>query len=129
MASILHSFHDKKNHAFIYTHVKNAHHDTCNDRSVLPTCHDVVFAPRTMIASSSDSYAHSRSRPRHCASHAISHAPKDWNASHDHSILFHNFDASMCFIVRIIELLNLMWDPKARRVRLSFGYQNLMSLT
>jgi hypothetical protein len=43
MASILHSFHDKKNHVFIYTHVKNAHHDTCNDHSILPTCHDVVL--------------------------------------------------------------------------------------
>jgi hypothetical protein len=32
----------------------------------------------------------------------------------------------MCFIVRIIKLLHLMWDPKARRVRLAFGYQNLM---
>jgi hypothetical protein len=32
----------------------------------------------------------------------------------------------MCFIIRIIELLHLMWDPKARRVRLAFGYQNPM---
>jgi hypothetical protein len=78
MASSLHSFHDK-NHAFIYTRVKNAknaHHDTCNDRSALPKRHDVVFTPRTMIASSSDYYAHSRSRPRRCASHIVSHAPK-----------------------------------------------------
>jgi hypothetical protein len=32
----------------------------------------------------------------------------------------------MCFIVRTIELLHLMWDPKATRVRLAFGYQNLV---
>jgi hypothetical protein len=46
MASSSHSFHDKKNHAFIYTHVKNAknaHHDTCNDHSALPKRHDVVL--------------------------------------------------------------------------------------
>jgi hypothetical protein len=32
----------------------------------------------------------------------------------------------MCLIVRTIELLLLIWDPKARRVRLAFGYQNPM---
>jgi hypothetical protein len=72
MASSSHFFHDKKNHAFIYTHVmnaKNAHHDTCNDCSALPKCHDAVFTPRTMVSSSSSSYAHSRSRPRRHASH------------------------------------------------------------
>jgi hypothetical protein len=97
MASSSHSFHDKKNHAFIYTHVKNAknaHHDTCNDRFDLPKCHDVVFTPRTMIASSSASYAHSRSGPRRRASHIVFHVTKNMNASHGPSILFHTFDAS-----------------------------------
>jgi hypothetical protein len=36
MANSLHSVHEKKNHAYLYSHVKNvshyAHHDTCNDR-------------------------------------------------------------------------------------------------
>jgi hypothetical protein len=53
MASSSHSFHDNKNHAFIYMHVKNAknaHHDTYNDRHVLPMCHDAAFTPCTMIA-------------------------------------------------------------------------------
>jgi hypothetical protein len=74
MASISGSFHDEKNHAFTYTHIKNAnnvHHIACNDHSVLPTCHDVVFTPCTMIASSSDSYTHSRSRSRRRASHVV----------------------------------------------------------
>jgi hypothetical protein len=74
MASTSRSFHVKKNHAFTYTHIKNAnnvHHNACNDCSVLPTCHDVVFTPRTMIASSSDSYTHSRSRSRRCACHVV----------------------------------------------------------
>jgi hypothetical protein len=35
----------------------------------------------------------------------------------------------MCFIVRTIKLLILMWDPKARWKRLAFGYQNRMLLT
>jgi hypothetical protein len=41
----------------------NVHHDACSDHSVLHTRHDVVFPPRTMIASSSAFYAHSTSRP------------------------------------------------------------------
>jgi hypothetical protein len=49
MASNLHSVHEKKNHAYLYSHVKNvshnAYHDTCNNS----------FTPRTMFASYSDS--------------------------------------------------------------------------
>jgi hypothetical protein len=79
-----------------------------------------------MIASSSDSYAHSRSRLRQRASHAFAHAPKDSMHLMVHvcfiTILMH----PMCFIVKMIKLLLLIWDPKARRVRLAFGYQNPM---
>jgi hypothetical protein len=32
----------------------------------------------------------------------------------------------MCFIVRMIELLHPMWEPKARRVSVAFGFQNPM---
>jgi hypothetical protein len=99
MASSSHSFHENKNHAYLYSHVKNVshnahsvHHDACIDH-VLHTCHDAFFAPRTMIASSIGSYAH-RSRPRHRASHVDSHTPKDRNASHGPSILFQTFDDS-----------------------------------
>jgi hypothetical protein len=97
MTSSSHYFNDKKNHAFIYTHVKyakNVHHDACNDRPILHMRHDVAFAPRTMIASSSGSDAHYRSRPRRRASHVVSHAPKDRNSSHGPSMLFCTFDAS-----------------------------------
>jgi hypothetical protein len=56
MASSLHSFHDKKNHAYLYAHVKNAssvaHHDSY-DHVVLPTRHDIVFYSHAMYASSS----------------------------------------------------------------------------
>jgi hypothetical protein len=38
MASSSHSSHDKKNHAYLYAHVKNvssvAHHDSCHDHVV-----------------------------------------------------------------------------------------------
>jgi hypothetical protein len=44
LASSSHSIHDKKNHAYLYVHVKNAshvaHHDACNDHVVLPVHYD-----------------------------------------------------------------------------------------
>jgi hypothetical protein len=47
MASSSHSFHEKKKHAYLYSHVKNvshnAHHDNCNDSFAFPKCHDGVF--------------------------------------------------------------------------------------
>jgi hypothetical protein len=77
MTSTSHSFHEKKNHAYLYSHVKNvshnAYHDTCNDSSALPKCHNAVFTSCTMIVSSSGSYAHSRSRTRRHASHVVSY--------------------------------------------------------
>jgi hypothetical protein len=60
--------------------------------SHLPMRHDVVFAPRTMIASSSGSYAHSRSRPRRHASYVVSHTPK--NSLNGPSMLYRTYDAS-----------------------------------
>jgi hypothetical protein len=83
MASSSHSSHDKKNHAYLYTHVKNVHHDRCYNHVVLPTCHDAAFNSHAMFASSS-SYAHCRNRPRH--HHVASHAPK--NASNGPTMLY-----------------------------------------
>jgi hypothetical protein len=48
MASSLHSVHEKKNHAYLYSHVKNASHDAYH------VTFDDSFTPCTMIASSSD---------------------------------------------------------------------------
>jgi hypothetical protein len=79
MASRLHYVQEKKNHAYLYSHVKNAshnsYHDTCNDS----------FTPCTMFASSSDS---NRSRTRRHDPHVVSHVPKDRNASHGPSFYF-----------------------------------------
>ena len=116
MASSSHSFHDNKNHAYLYTHDKNAssvahndHHDVCNDHVVLPVYND----SHAMIASSRSSHVHDRCRPRRRVSYVISHAPKDRNASHGPSILFCILMHPMCVIVIIIELLLPMWDQSA----------------
>jgi hypothetical protein len=102
MASSSHSLHIKKNHAYLYSHVKNAsnfaHHDGCYDHNVLPMRHDAVFDSHAMFASSSSTYAHGRSRSRH---HVISHTPR-------------------------IKLLQKIWGLSAREATLAFGFQSLM---
>jgi hypothetical protein len=68
-----------------------------------------------MIASSSGSYAHSKSRPRHCASHVDSQGTKDRNASHDPSILFHTFDASYVIYCKNDIIVATNVGPKFKR--------------
>jgi hypothetical protein len=133
MASSSHSFHEKENCAYLYSHVKNVshnarnvHHDACIDHPVLHKRHDVVFAPYTMIASSSGSYAHSRSKPMCRASHNDSHASKDMNASHGPFILFRTFDASYVIYRNNDKIVATSAEQNTREVRLAFGYQNLM---
>jgi hypothetical protein len=96
LASSSHSFHDKKNHAYLYAHVKDAsnvsHHDVCYDNTVLPMHHDAVFDSHAMIASSSSSYVHGRSRPRCRVHHVVSHAPR--NASNGPSMIYRTYDPS-----------------------------------
>jgi hypothetical protein len=115
MASSLHSIHKKKNHAYLYSHVKNAshyaHHDTCNDSVTFPKCRDGVFTPRTMFASSSDS---NRSRTRRHASHVVSHAPKDRNTSHGPSILFRTY-ASYIIHCKNDRIVSTNVGPKCKK--------------
>jgi hypothetical protein len=50
MASSSHSYHDSKNHAYLYAHVKNASHiahDACVDRVVPDMHHEVVYSSYT----------------------------------------------------------------------------------
>jgi hypothetical protein len=86
MANSLHSVHEKKIRAYLYSQGNNvshyAHHDTCNDHFSFPKYHSSISTSLTVHASSSDS---NRNRIRR---HAISHTPKDRNASHGSSILF-----------------------------------------
>jgi hypothetical protein len=96
MANSSHSFHDKKNHAYLYAHVKNAtnaaHHDDCYGHDVLSVCHDAAFDSHAMFASSSSTHTHSRCRPRHHDHHVVSHAPRI--ATNDLTMFYHTYDAS-----------------------------------
>jgi hypothetical protein len=60
MASSSHSSHDRKNHAYLYAHVKNASSIIHHNHVVFPTRHDAIFDSHAMFASSSSSYAHGR---------------------------------------------------------------------
>jgi hypothetical protein len=74
-------------------------------------CHNDVFTPCIMIASSSGSYAHSRSRHRCRASHV----PKDRNASHGPSIPFHIFYASYVIYRKNDGIVATNVGPKCKR--------------
>jgi hypothetical protein len=106
MASSSYSVHEKKNHAYLYSHVKNASHNayhvTCND----------IFTPRTMISSSSDC---NRSRTRRHVPHVIFHAPKDKNASNGPSILFHTFYASYVIYCKSNRIVATVVGPKCKK--------------
>jgi hypothetical protein len=65
-----------------------------------------------MFASSSDS---NRGRTRHHASHVVSHAPKDRNASHGPSILFHTFDASYVIHYKNDRIVPINVGPKCKK--------------
>jgi hypothetical protein len=70
MASSSYSSHERKNHAYLYAHVKKvSHHDKSYNHAALPTYHD----SHAMFASSS-TYVHDKSRPRR--NHTISRAPR-----------------------------------------------------
>jgi hypothetical protein len=105
MTNSLHSIHEKKNHAYLYSHAKNvsynAYYVTCN----------YSFTPRTMHASSSDS----NSRTRHHASHVVSHMPKDRNASHGSPILFRTFDASYVIHCKNDKIVATNVGPKCNK--------------
>jgi hypothetical protein len=83
MASSSHSSHDRKNHAFVYAHVKNAsrnvHHDAGVDHDMTTMCHDATYSSNAMTASSSSSHAHGR--PKH-HNHVVYHVLKARNVSH-----------------------------------------------
>src|SRR5688572_1388778 len=95
LASSSYYFHDKKNHAYLCPHVKNAsnvaHHDGCYDHATVSIPHDDVFDSHAMFASYSSSFAHGRSRPRHHV-HDVSHAPR--NSFNGPTMLYRTYDAS-----------------------------------
>jgi hypothetical protein len=111
MASSSHSSHDKKNHAYLYAHVKNVHHDRCYSHVVLPTRHNVVFDSHAMFASSSSYYAHGRSRPRH--HHVASHVPN--NSSNGPTMLYQTYDASFVLLCKNDKVVARSLGPKCKR--------------
>jgi hypothetical protein len=128
LASSSHSFHNKKNHAYLYAHVKNAsnvsHHDSCYDHAVLLICHDIVFDSHAMFASSSSSYVHGRSRFRHHVENVVSHTPR--NASNDETMLYHTYDASYVLYCKNGKVVAKNVGLNARKKILAFGFQNLV---
>jgi hypothetical protein len=117
MASSSHSSHDKKNHAYLYAHVKNvssvAHRDICYDHDVLPTRHDAVFDSHAMYASSSSTHAHGRNRPRRQVHHVVSHAPR--SASNGPTMLYHTYDASFVLMCKNDKVVARNLGPKCKR--------------
>jgi hypothetical protein len=91
----------KRNHVYLYAHVKNvsriAHHDRCYNHVVLPTRHDVVFDSHAMFASSSSSYAHGRNRPRR---HHVSYDARPRNASNGLTMIYQTYDASFILLCK-----------------------------
>jgi hypothetical protein len=118
MASSSHSSNVSKNHAFIYTNVKNVcnvHHDAHVDYVVRAICHDVVFSSHAMIASlSRSSFDHGRSRPRCNAHHVVSHVPKARNASHGPCILYRTFDVSYVLHCKSSRIIASNVGPKSK---------------
>jgi hypothetical protein len=106
MASSSHSSHDKKNHAYLYAHVKNA-------SSVVHTRHDVAFDSDAMFASSSSLYAHGRNRTRRHVHHTMYHALK--NASNSPTMIYHTYDASFVLMCKNDKLVARNLGPKCKR--------------
>ena len=108
-----HSFHDKKNHAYLYAHVKNAtniaHHDDCYDHVVFPVRHDA----HSMFASSSSSHVHDRNRPRCHVHHVVSNAPR--KASNGPTMIYQTYDASYVLICKNDKVVARNLGPKCKR--------------
>jgi hypothetical protein len=117
MASSSHSSHDKKNHTYLYAHVKNvscvAHHDRCYNHVVLSVRHDAIFDSRAMFASSSSSYAHGRNRHRRHVHHFASHVLR--NASNGPTMLYQTYDASFVLMRKNENIVARNLGPKCKR--------------
>jgi hypothetical protein len=117
MVSSSHSFHDKKNHAYLYAHVKNAtnvaHHGGCYDHAIFPVRHDAIFGSHAMFASSSSPHVHGRSRPRRHVHHVVSNVPR--NASNGPTMLYRTYDASYVLICKNDKVVARNLGPKCKR--------------
>jgi hypothetical protein len=113
MASSSHSYHDRKNHAYLYAHVKNASSIIYHNHVVFPTRLDAIFDSHAMFASSSSSYAHGRNRPRRHVHHVASHAPR--NASNGTTMLYQTYDASFVLMCKNDKVVARNLGTKCKR--------------
>jgi hypothetical protein len=128
MVSSSHSFHDKKNHAYLYHHVKNAtnvaHHDGYYDHVVFPV---VMMLPLILMPC------------LHLLVLRMFMVGVDLGAMFIMLFLMRlemHLMAQLCFIVlmmhhmcyivKMIKSLLEMWGLNAREERLAFGFQNPM---
>jgi hypothetical protein len=113
MASSSHSSRDRKNHAYLYAHVKNASSIIHHNHVVFPTSRDVVSDSHAMFASSSSLYAHGRNRPRCHVHHVASHAPR--NASNGPTMLYQIYDTSFVLVCKNDKVVARKLGPKCKR--------------
>jgi hypothetical protein len=101
----------------LYAHVKNASHnahDAHVDCVVPAMRHDDVYSSYAITASSSSSYAHGRSRPRHHAHHVASHVPKNRNASYGHYVSYSTLEASYLLYYKLGRVVASHVGPKSK---------------
>jgi hypothetical protein len=117
MYSSSHSLHNKKNHAYLNAHVKNAsnvaHQDGCYDHNILPMRHDAVFDSHAMLALSSSSFGHGRSIYRRHVHNVVSHAPR--NAPNDQTMLYHTYGASYVLYYKNDKVIAKNVGPKCKK--------------
>jgi hypothetical protein len=114
LASSSHYLHNKKNHAYLYAHVKNAsnvaHHDGCYDHNVLSYLCVMMFLVRVDLGVMIIMLflmrlgMHLMVKPCFII-----------------LMMLH-----MCYTVKMIKLLLNMWGLNARKARLEFGFKNIM---
>jgi hypothetical protein len=119
LASSSHSSHDRKNHAYLFSHVKNVshndlnvHHDACVNRTMSAMRHNAINSSYAMIVSSSSSHAHGRPR---CHAQVVSHVPTARNASHGPSMLYRTFDASFVLYCKSSKVCASNVGPKCKK--------------
>jgi hypothetical protein len=114
MASSTHSSHVSNNHTYTYANVKNVHnaHNACVDH-VVHAVHYDIYSSHAMIASTSSSFAHDRSRQNVSYARSI-HVPKARNASYSPSISYHTFDASYVLYCKSSKVVAANVGPKCK---------------
>jgi hypothetical protein len=89
------------------------HHDGCYNHVVFPVRHGVVFNSHAMLASSSYSHVHGRSRSRRHVHHVVSHEPR--NPTNGPTMIYHTYDASYVLSCKNDKVIAKILGPKCKR--------------